>query len=100
VRLTGRSVGDEIKKTCASNGLPPDYFSAHSLRKGTITHMRAQEATEDDRRDRGNYAAGSTVMNSVYATGLGPSASNSLEGGHCLDKKDLKRLIPPARKSV
>jgi hypothetical protein len=102
VRLTGRSVRDEIKKTCASNGLPPDYFSAHSLRKGAITHMRAQGASEDDRRDRGNYAAGSTVMNSVYdyATGLGPLASNSLEGGHRLDKKDLKRMLPPARKSV
>jgi hypothetical protein len=102
VHLTGRSVRDEIKKTCASNGLPPDYFSAHSLRKGAITHMRAQGASEDDRRDRGNYAAGSTVMNSVYdyATGLGPLASNSLEGGHRLDKKDLKRMLPPARKSV
>jgi hypothetical protein len=88
VRLTGRSVRDEIKKTCASNGLPPDYFSAHSPRKGAITHMRAQVAMEDDRRDRGNYAAGSTVMNSVYdyAIGLGPLASSSLEGGHRLDK--------------
>jgi integrase len=65
VRLTGRLVRDEIKKTYASSGLPPDYFSAHSLRKGAITHMRAQGATEDDRRDRGNYASGSTVMNSV-----------------------------------
>lgn len=102
VLLTGRTVRDEIKRTCASSGLPPDYFSAHSLRKGAITHMRAQGATEDDRRDRGNYAAGSTVMNNVYdyATGLGPLASNSLEGGHRLDKKDLKRLLPPARKSV
>jgi hypothetical protein len=102
VCLTGRTVRDEIKKTCASNGLPPDYFSAHSLRKGAITHMRAQGASEDDRRDRGNYAAGSTVMNNVYdyATGLGPLASNSLEGGHRLDKQDLKRLLPPKRKSV
>jgi hypothetical protein len=32
VRLTARSVRDEIKKTCASNCLPHDYFSAHSLR--------------------------------------------------------------------
>jgi hypothetical protein len=50
VHLTGRSVRDEIKKTCASNG-PPDYSSAHSLRKGAITHRRAQGASEDDRRD-------------------------------------------------
>jgi hypothetical protein len=102
VRLTGRSVRDEINTTCANNGLTPYYFSAHSLRKGAITHMRAQGATEDDRRDRGNCPAGSMVMNSVYdyATGLGPLASSSLEGGHRLDKKDLKRMIPPARKSV
>ena len=100
--LTGRTVRDEIKTTCLNNGLPPDYFSAHSLRKGAITHMRAQGASEDDRRDRGNYAPGSQVMNQTYdyATGLGPLASNSLEGGHRLNKKDLKRMIPPARKSV
>ena len=64
--------------------------------------MRAQGASEDDRQDRGNYAAGSTVMNNVYdyATGLGPLSSNSLEGGHRLDKKGLQRILPPARKSV
>ena len=39
MRLTGRSVRDKIKKPCASDGLPPDYFSAHSLRKGAITPM-------------------------------------------------------------
>jgi hypothetical protein len=102
VHLTGRSVRDEIKKTCASNCFPPDYFSAHSLRKGAITHMRAQGASEDDRWDRGNYAAGSMVMNSVYdyATGLGPLASNSLDGGHRLNKKDLKRMLPLARNSM
>jgi hypothetical protein len=54
--------------------------------------MRAQGATEDDRRDRGNYAVGSQVMNQTYdyASGLGPLASNSLKGGHRLDKNDLK----------
>ena len=64
--------------------------------------MRAQGASEDDRRDRGNYAAGSQVMNQMYnyATGLGPRASNSLEGGHRLGKEDLKRMIPPTGKSV
>jgi hypothetical protein len=99
--LTGRAVRDELKKTCESNGLPPAYFSAHSLRKGAKTHMRAQGTTEDDRRDRGNYAAGSQVMNMTYdyASGLGPLGSNSLEGGHKLSKSDIQRLIPPARKS-
>jgi hypothetical protein len=38
----------------------------HSLRKGSINRMRAQGASEDDRRDRGNYAAGSKMMNQTY----------------------------------
>ena len=98
--LTGRTVREELKRTCDSNNLPPSYFSSHSLRKGGITHMRAQGSTEEDRRDRGNYAAGSQVMNNTYdyATGLGPLASNSLEGGHRLSKSDLKRLLPPGKK--
>jgi hypothetical protein len=78
--LTGRTVRDELKTTCEKNGLPPSFFSSHSLRKGGITHMRAQGSTEEDRRDRGNYSAGSLVMNDTYdyATGLGPLASNSI----------------------
>jgi hypothetical protein len=99
--MTGRTVRDELKKTCVNNCLPPAYFSSHSLRKGAITHLRAQGASEDDRRDRGNYSAGSQVMNSTYdyAVGLGPLASYSLKGGHRLDKKDIKRTLPPKRKS-
>ena len=46
--LRARLVRDELKDICRRNGLPPDYFSAHSLRKGGITHMRAQGVTEDD----------------------------------------------------
>jgi hypothetical protein len=73
VVLTARAVRNEMKDIATRNGLPPNYFSAHSLRKGSITHMRAHGATEDDRKDRGNYAAGLQVMNTTYdyATGLG-----------------------------
>jgi hypothetical protein len=92
----------ELKDICRRNDLPPDYFSAHSLSKGGITHMRAQGVTEDDRRDRGNYAAGSQVMNLTYdyATGLGPLASNGLEGGREPTLEDVKRLIPTRRRSL
>ena len=71
---------EELKKTCALNGLPPSYFSSHSLRKGAITQMRALGTSEDDRLDRGNYAPNSQVTNTIYdyATGLGPLAANSL----------------------
>jgi hypothetical protein len=101
VALRGRGVRDELKKTCHIHGLPPTYFSSHSLRKGAITHMRSQGATEDDRRDRGNYAPGSQVMNSTYdyAIGLGPLASNSLTGGHKPTLEDVRRLLPAAKGS-
>jgi hypothetical protein len=100
--LSGRTIRDELKRTCEANDLPASYFSSHSLRKGGITHMRAQESTEEDRRDRGNYSAGSQVMNNTYdyATGLEPLGSNSLEGGHRLNNADLRRLIPPGKKTA
>lgn len=58
ISLTGRVVRDQIKDTCRRLGLPPNYFSSHSLYKGSVTQMRANRASEDDRRDRGNYAPG------------------------------------------
>jgi integrase len=102
VPLRSRTVREELKRTCESNGLPPAYFSSHSLRKGAITHMRAAGATEEDRRDRGNYSAGSQVMNQTYdyAVGLGPLASNSLPGARRLGLRDVKRLIPAKRNSM
>jgi hypothetical protein len=102
VVLTAKSVRDEMKDIAPRNGLPPNYFSAHSLRKGSITHMRAQGATEDDRRDRGSYAAGSQVMHTTYdyATGLGPLASNELDRGREPTLTEVKRLIPARRRSL
>ena len=100
--LSSRAVRDELKATVKDEGLPARYFSSHSLRKGAITHMRALGASEDDRRERGNFALGSTVMNSTYdyaVTGLGPSASNSLKGGHKPTLNDLRRLVPAVRPS-
>jgi hypothetical protein len=96
VVLTGRAVSDELKRTCESNDLPLAYFSAQSVRQRAITHMHAQCTTEEDRWDRGNYSAGSQVMNMTYgyASGLGPLGSSSLEGGHKQKKSDLKRLLP------
>lgn len=89
--MTGQTVGDETKKTCASNDLLLDYYGAHSLRKGAITHMGALGVSDDDHRDRGNYAAGFHVTNQMY---LGPLASSSL------DKQDLKHQVSPGRRFV
>jgi integrase len=102
VPLRSRTIRDELKKTFEINGLLPAYFSSHSLRKGAITHMRAAGATEEDRRDRGNYSAGSQVMNQTYdyAEGLGPLASNSLPGARRLGLRDVKLLIPASCSSL
>ena len=100
VKLRSKDVREALKDVCEENDLDPDYFSSHSLRKGTITEMRSLGASEDDRRDRGNYAPNSQVMNITYdyGTGIGPLASNSLAGGHKPTIEDVRRLIPPARK--
>lgn len=51
--LSDSAVREELKNTCREHGLPPDLFCSHSLRKGTIMHMRALGTTESDRRDGG-----------------------------------------------
>ena len=61
--------------------------------------MRANGVSEDDRRDRGNYAPGSQVMNNTYdyVTGLGPLASNSLPGACQPTLTNIQRILPAAR---
>ena len=100
VKLRPKDVREALKNACEANGLDPDYFSSHSLRKGAITEMRCLGASEDDRRDRGNYAPNSQVMNLTYdyGAGIGPLASNSLVGGHKPTVEDVRRLIPPVRR--
>lgn len=100
VKLRSRDVREALKNACEVNGLDPDYFNSHSLQKGAITEMCCLGASEGDRRDRGNYAPNSQVMNLTYdyRAGIGPLASNSLVGGHKPTVEDVRRLIPPARR--
>ena len=102
VVLRAKSVRDELKNTCKLHGLPEEMFSAHSLRKGAMSDMRALGASEDDRRDRGNYAATSTVMaeSYEYATGPGPLACMALVGGYLPTTDHLRRFLPPSRHEV
>jgi translation initiation factor 1 (eIF-1/SUI1) len=81
--LIGRSVREEAKSTCLLYGLDAWYFSAHSLRKAAITHMRAQGTTVDDQ-----------------SVGLGPLGSISLQGGRKPNVKDVDRLLPAKRRSL
>ena len=56
--LSCRMVRDCLKATCVLEGLEPDYFSSHSLRKAAVTHMRALGVSDNDMKSRGNYAPG------------------------------------------
>ena len=100
MKMRAKDVRQALKNACEENDLDPNYFSSHSLRKGAITEMRCLGASENDRRDRGNYAPNSQVMNLTYDYGvdIGPLASNSLVGGHKPTVEDIRRLIPPARR--
>lgn len=64
--------------------------------------MHGLGSSDEDNWDRGSYAPGPQVMNNTYdyATGLGPLAANSLEGGYKPDLAELKRLIPAMRRSL
>jgi hypothetical protein len=101
VSLTGFAVRREIKQACTRLGLPAKHFSSHSLRKGGVTQMRALGASEDDRRDRGNWAPGSQVMNDTYdyGVGLGPLAAESLTGGYLPSMTDIQRILPALREA-
>lgn len=101
VAVSALTVRMEVKRACRERGLPEERFSSHSLRKAGITNMRAAGATEEDRRDRGGYALGSQVMNTVYdcdVRGLGPLAASGLTGAYRPSVEDLRRLLPTSRR--
>ena len=91
-----------VKDMATVAGFPSDKFSSHSLRKGGMTQMRGLGASADDRRDRGNYADGSVIFDTIYdysTVALGPLACNMNVGlgtslkpttehvGRCLSSK-------------
>ena len=79
-------------------GLPPDYFSSHSLRKAARTQMRAMGVSELGMLDRGGYVEGSQVMRGVYdyhSGAQGPLESNSNAGGTRLTTEDVWSWLPP-----
>jgi hypothetical protein len=100
VVLTSRAVRDEVKSTCGRYGLDPDCFSAHSLRKGGITHMGALGSSAEHMLVRGSYAPNSRTMSQIYdqSVGLGPLGASSLQTGH--KPTVTVRLIPARRRSL
>ena len=96
--LWGKMVRTAVKDICMDAGLPPDYFSSHSLRKGATTQMSAMGVSESDMLDRKGYVTGSQVMRNVYdyhSRAQGPLASNANSGGTRLTTDDVWGWLPP-----
>lgn len=95
-RLMARAIRSFVKKVAEEAGLDPRYFSAHSLRKATITHMRAVGASMDDMRDRANYAGGSEMPRTTYdysSLGHGALSSSAIGGGVAPGVRDIGRYL-------
>ena len=96
-RLWPKQMREAVKAIGDGAGLDPKYFSAHSLRKGSQTHMSALGASLDDRRDRGNYSASSQMPVTTYdysSAGHGALSSNSLGKGSDPGIRDIQRYLP------
>ena len=99
-RLSAEMIRAAVKDMAAAAGLPTYRFSSHSLRKGGISQMRGLGDSADDRRDRGNYADGSNVFNTIYdysTVALGPLACNTNLGMGGAVKpmiEHIKRCLP------
>lgn len=94
-RLTAEMIREATKDMATASGLPRGPFSSHSLRKGGMTQMRGLGASADDRKDRGNYADGSTVFDTTYdysTVGLGPLACNMNLGSGTVVKPTVEHV--------
>ena len=99
-RLWARDIRKGVKTTCVEVGLDPRFFfSAHSLRKASQTHMSAMGAPMCDRLDRGGFTAGSVVSTTTYdynSAGHGALSSNSIAGGTAPGVNEIRRYLPTA----
>ena len=96
-RFWPRGIREEVKAICAKADMDPNFFSAHSLRKGSQTHMSALGVSLDDRRDRGNYSATSLIPATTYdysTAGHGALSSSSLGKGAEPGIRDIQRYLP------
>jgi hypothetical protein len=88
-----------IKAEVVRQGLCPDLFSFHSLRKGTITHMKAMRVERAQILARGNYSEKSVMTETVYnydSSGIGPLGAMAGKSGKQPTKEDIARAIPLA----
>jgi hypothetical protein len=101
-RCRPEMVTKAIKKEVERQGLCPDLFSFHSLRKGSVTHMKAIGIDRAQILARGNYSEKSAMTETVYnydSSGIGPLGAMAGNSGKQPTREDIARAIPVAYRS-
>jgi hypothetical protein len=79
LRLQVKQLNLAIKEACRSLGLDAERYSVHPLRKGGLSQLAANGATEQEQEARGNWVSGSQTMARIYrcslSSGVGPLGS-------------------------
>jgi hypothetical protein len=83
-----------LKALVKEAGLDPNEFALHSLRKGCATQLQAHGIQLEEANARGNWAQGSTLVQTVYNandTGRGALSSSTTGLGRRVGVKDVSR---------
>jgi hypothetical protein len=94
-----REVTEVLKAEVTRQGLDPTLFSFHSLRKGSVTHMKALGVSREETLARGNYSKASVMIDTTYnynSAGVGPlgAMNSNRDKVPCRDDVARKVSIP------
>ena len=78
--VTAQMVRNAVKASCVALGLPPDRYSAKSLRSGFATHMTACGIARENVATRGGWAEQSRVPEQHYISSFTRGAFESAVG--------------------
>lgn len=98
--VTRREIVAEIKACATRCGLPPQYFSANSLRKGNATQSSLARLNPEERNRAGGWAPGSTVPDQHYdhaARYHGALDAASNVGARHLNTGLVRAMLPSQR---
>jgi hypothetical protein len=101
--VTRREIVTEIKACAIRCGLPPQYFSGNSLRKGNATQSSLGLLSAEERNRAGGWAQGSTVPDEHYDHAAryhgALDAANNL-GARQLNSGIVRAMLPNLRSAL
>jgi hypothetical protein len=97
LKMQAKRIASAVKEACGALGLNPTQYSAHSLRKGGLSQLAANGATDREQETRGNWATGSRVMREVYrcrlSSAVGPLGSLGNAGPDAVCNMETMRYL-------